>query len=53
MEFKMKSTKQAMNQIENNQYYEGYLLSKKPVYLVGVSFDSKKRNIKKWEVKKL
>ncbi len=49
MEFKLNYVNNAINQIEEKKYYEGYLLSKKPVYLVGVSFDPKDRNIKEWK----
>ena len=52
-EFKMSSTNQAIKQIENKKYYESYLLSDKEIILIGVSFDSKERNIKDWNVKTL
>ena len=50
MEFKLNYVNNAINQIEEKKYYEGYLLSKKPIYLVGVSFDPQERNIKEWKV---
>ena len=53
MEFKLNHVNEALNQIEEKKYYEGYLLSKKTVYLVGVSFDSQSRNIKEWHVEPL
>jgi hypothetical protein len=52
-EFKMNSVNQAINQIEEKKYYQKYLLKNKSVYLVGVSFDSKIRNIKDWKVENL
>ena len=52
LEFKMSSTNQAIKQIEDKKYYEQYLLSKKEIILVGVSFDSTERNINDWKVKK-
>ncbi|MBC7473291.1 MAG: ATP-binding protein [Candidatus Sericytochromatia bacterium] len=53
IEFKMNSVIQALNQINDNKYYESYLLSPKNIYLVGVSFDSNIRNIKDWHFEKL
>ncbi|MBC7473126.1 MAG: ATP-binding protein [Candidatus Sericytochromatia bacterium] len=53
IEFKMSSTKQALKQIEDKKYYESYLLSKKVIYLIGVSFSSKARNIKEYTIKEL
>ncbi|MFN8579211.1 MAG: PD-(D/E)XK nuclease domain-containing protein [Candidatus Sericytochromatia bacterium] len=52
-EFKMNSTKKALKQIEEKKYYEKYILKNKPIYLVGVSFDSKLRNIKEWLIKEI
>jgi hypothetical protein len=46
----MNSVNQAINQIEEKKYYQKYLLKNKSVYLVGVSFDSKIRNIKDWKI---
>ncbi|MFN8577999.1 MAG: AAA family ATPase [Candidatus Sericytochromatia bacterium] len=48
-EFKMNSATKAIKQIEEKKYYEKYLLKNKPVYIVGVSFDSEIRNIKDWK----
>ncbi|MFN8578818.1 MAG: AAA family ATPase [Candidatus Sericytochromatia bacterium] len=52
-EFKMDSTKKALKQIEEKKYYEKYILKNKPIYLVGVSFDSKIRNIKDWKIQEV
>jgi hypothetical protein len=52
-EFKMNSVTQAMKQVEEKKYYEKYLLKNKPIYLIGVSFDSNIRNIKDWKVEKI
>ncbi|MFN8578237.1 MAG: AAA family ATPase [Candidatus Sericytochromatia bacterium] len=52
-EFKMKSTKKAIKQIEEKRYYEKYVLKNKPIYLVGVSFDPKIRNIKDWKSERM
>jgi len=46
-EFKLFDTaKSALAQINNNQYFEKYLLNKKQVILIGVGFDKNTRNIK-------
>ncbi len=50
LEFKMSSAVQAIKQIESKKYYEQYLLAKKKIILVGVSFDSSERNISEWKV---
>ncbi|MFN8672562.1 MAG: AAA family ATPase [Candidatus Sericytochromatia bacterium] len=52
-EFKMGSTKSAIRQIKDKAYYEPYLAKNKQIFLVGVSFDSKTKNIKKWVLEKL
>ncbi|MFN8578227.1 MAG: AAA family ATPase [Candidatus Sericytochromatia bacterium] len=49
-EFKMSSSKKVIKQIEDKKYYESYLLSNKEIFLVGVSFDPKERNIKDWKI---
>ncbi len=43
----------ALNQIKKKRYFEKYLSSNKKIYLVGIEFDEKKRNIKKVEWEKL
>jgi len=46
-EFKLfDSAKNAMEQINNKQYFEKYLLNKKQIVLIGVGFDKNTRNIK-------
>jgi len=53
-EFKRDRTAQdALDQIENNAYYEKYQLQGKPITLVGVNFDSEKGQIEKWKDKVL
>lgn len=50
-EFKCdKSSKEAIDQILKKEYYKPYLHLGKEIYLVGINFDSKKRNIKEWEI---
>lgn len=46
-EFKLFDTaKNALEQINNRQYFEKYLLNKKQIVLIGVGFDKNTRNIK-------
>ena len=48
-EFKLNSTgQQGIKQIKEKKYYEKYLNSKK-LYIVGVSIDTKIKNIKNWK----
>ena len=53
-EFKLgKNPEIALTQIENKKYYEKYLSSNKEIFLIGLSFDMKERNIKEYDIKKL
>ncbi len=53
-EFKMiKSPNSAMEQIKERGYYKKYLNYDKDVFLVGIEFDKKKKNISDFEVEKL
>ena len=48
-EFKVDdSAENALKQIEEKEYFKKYLLKKKPIMLVGVSFNTKERNISQW-----
>ncbi len=51
IEFKVDGTS-AIEQIKNKKYHEKYLGDNLPIYLVGIEFDAKERNISKleWEV---
>ncbi|MDK2793088.1 MAG: hypothetical protein PWQ25_1951 [Deferribacteres bacterium] len=51
IEFKVDSKEEPINQIKHRKYYEKYLNDKKSIYLLGINFDSHKRNIEnyKWE----
>ncbi len=53
MEFKMGTAQKAMNQIKEKKYYEKYLGRTKEIILVGVGFDSQKRNIGSYELETL
>lgn len=44
-EFKLGSSDEAMKQIKNKKYYEKFITEKKEIILVGVGFDTEKRNI--------
>jgi hypothetical protein len=50
LEFKV-TNEEALKQIKEKKYYEKYLNENKDIYLVGITFDEEKRNIKefKWE----
>lgn len=53
-EFKTKrSAQQALQQIEDKKYYEKYLLGCKKIVLVGVKFNTEKRNLEEWTIKAL
>ena len=53
-EFKMiKSANSAMQQIKNKGYYKKYLNSEKAIFLLGIEFDKKKKNISDFELEKL
>jgi len=48
-EFKLAGSKEeALNQIKEREYYQKYQNSNKKIVLVGVEFDSEKRNIGEW-----
>ncbi|WP_198304374.1 ATP-binding protein [Arcobacter vandammei] len=48
IEFKVDG-KNALEQIKENNYAQKYLQEKKDIYLVGIEFDSKKKNISNFE----
>lgn len=50
-EFKLNQTAQiAMDQIKQNGYYELFMDRKLPIYLVGINFDSERREMNDWLV---
>jgi hypothetical protein len=49
IEFKVDSKESALKQIMERKYYEKYEGDGKAIYLVGIKFDSKERNIVEWE----
>lgn len=53
IEFKVDTDESPIKQIKEKKYYEKYLGENKAIYLVGINFDSKKRNIAKHEVSSL
>lgn len=50
MEFKLGTVEEALRQIKGKRYFEKYLNSGKAVKLVGVSFDSEKRNLDSYKI---
>jgi len=52
-EIKLKSNpKNALKQIKERKYHEKYLSEKKDIYLIGIEFDAKKKNISRFECEK-
>lgn len=53
-EFKLNASAQAaLQQIENKNYYQKYLLRGKKIVLVGACFDTEKRTLIRWVVKEI
>jgi len=52
IEFKVDGT-DALQQIKDKKYYEKYVDTQLPIYLVGIEFDTKERNISKVEFEKI
>ena len=52
-EFKLNDINQAIEQIRERRYYEKYQQLNKIIFMIGVSFDSKTKNIKEWRVEKI
>ena len=48
LEFKMSTAQIALNQIRAKQYDLPYRNQGKPIHLIGIAFDSEKRNIAEW-----
>lgn len=50
IEFKVDGTC-ALEQIKEKKYHEKYVAQNKPIYLIGIEFNSKKRNVEnvRWE----
>lgn len=54
IEFKVDEEKEKpIKQIKERRYYEKYLDEGKDIYLIGIVFDSKERNIKEWKLEKV
>ena len=49
IEFKVDTAEDPIKQIREKKYYEKYLNEGKEIYLVGINFDSRERNIVKYE----
>lgn len=53
-EFKTQgSAEEALQQIEEKQYYQKYLMTGKKIVLIGIFFDIKKRNLENWVIKEI
>ena len=52
IEFKVGS-EDALSQIKEKKYYEKYLKEQKDIYLIGINFDKKEKQISKFEYEKL
>ena len=48
-EFKIEGKGDALKQIRDNNYASGFTNQNKDIYLVGIDFDTNKRNISKFE----
>jgi len=53
IEFKVGTEKPALEQIKAKRYWEKYLSGDKSIYLIGINFDDKERNITRFEWEKL
>ncbi len=53
MEFKVDKKEAALSQIHLKKYYEKYLSAGRDIFLVGISFDSKKKNVAAFEWEKV
>ena len=53
IEFKVDAEEQPIKQIKERRYYEKYLNENKEIYLIGMVFDSRERNIREWEVRRV
>jgi hypothetical protein len=54
LEFKVDADREtALQQIEEKKYYEKYLCHQKDIYLIGIKFNSQKRNIDELEWRKV
>ncbi|WP_025209155.1 ATP-binding protein [Hippea sp. KM1] len=54
LEFKVDQEKdKPIKQIKERRYYEKYLDENKEIYLIGMVFDSRERNISQWEIERV
>ena len=52
-EFKLDNDTSALSQIKNKQYYKQYELSKKKIFLNGVTFSTEKGQIIDWQAEEV
>lgn len=53
IEFKLGQAATAMKQIKERKYYEKFQNKNQKIYLLGIGFDTKERNIADWELEEL
>ncbi|WP_409286231.1 PD-(D/E)XK nuclease domain-containing protein [Pontibacter sp. G13] len=53
MHSRHKSANQALDQIHQRKYYEQFFSKGKEIYLLGISFSSKTRNVSDWKLEPL
>lgn len=53
IEFKLDSAEDAISQIRQKRYYDRYLNSQKEIILIGIAFDTKKKNVGEWIVEEI
>ena len=53
IEFKVDSSEDPIEQIKTKRYFEKYLKDQKSIYLLGINFNSQKKNISNWKVEKI
>ena len=53
IEFKVGKAATAMKQIKEQKYYEKFQNKNQKIYLLGIGFDTKERNIADWELEEL
>ena len=53
LEFKLKDKNNPLQQIKDRKYYEKYQTENKDIYVAGIEFDEKKKNINSFEWEKI
>ena len=53
IEFKIGTPDEALRQIEQNEYFKRFMNDSRPIHMIGVGFDKKKREISGWKGKEV